>query len=235
MEKEIKFYKETLTPGHATLHGVVKKVCEEKSPFQKIEIYDTSDFGRVLFLDETIQSAEVDEAIYHEALIHPAMCAVKEPKRALVIGGGEGAALREIYRHPSVEEAWLIDIDEKVIELSKKHLPEWNAGAYADARSKVVSMDARKWLEENDKKFDCAFLDLNEPMEKGPSYLLFTREFFKILFDRLTDEGVVAVQSGPAWGPDSICFAAIAHTMKTVFPYVRVMHAEVATFSSLTK
>ena len=229
--KTDKHYKEPFSDYSYTMHGVIKEIAHAKSEFQEIDILDTYDYGKSLFLDGKMQSAAEDEKIYHEGLVHPALIAAPPIKNALVIGGGEGATLREIYRHPTVERAVMVDLDQKVVEMCREYMPEWNDGAFDDARTELVFADGRKWLQECSETFDAIFLDLNEPLEDGPAYKLYTREFYEFAKARLSKNGVLVTQAGPSHGTDAICLASIMKTMGTVFEVVRPITATIPSFT----
>lgn len=224
------YFKEPYSAYSYSMHALKKRLVQTQSPFQTIDILDTYDYGKALFLDGKIQSAEIDEHLYHEALVHPVLLSMEKPEKVLVIGGGEGATLREIYKHPSVKRVVMVELDEKVVTLSKEFLPEWNAGAFDDSRTELVFQDGRAWLENSQERFDAIFLDLNEPVEEGPAYMLYTKEFYKIVSSRLSPTGIVMTQAGPSHGEDAICLASILKTMREVFPVTRAITAVVPSF-----
>jgi spermidine synthase len=203
------------------MHGVERYIYSGKTEYQVVEVIETEFLGRCLVLDGKIQSAEYDEYIYHETLIQPAMVLHPHPKSAMVVGGGEGAVLREILRHPTVERLVMVDIDREVVQLCREYLPGWSQGFFDDPRVEVLHMDARKYLEDSDENFDLIFMDLTEPLDDGPSYLLFTREFYATVRDRLTEDGIISLQAG-SFNPRLIeCHTAICNTLATAFPIVR--------------
>ncbi len=191
------------------------------SRYQRIDIVETRLHGRMLFLDGVGQSAEYDEFIYHELLVHPAMFSHTDPETVLVIGGAEGATLREVLRHDSVKRAVMVDIDGELIELCKKYLPEWNAGSFDDPRSEIVIGDGRKYLESSNEKFDVIIVDLSDPLEDSPAVFLFTREFYSLLKDHLTEQGCMAVQGEGVSPQENILHARMVNTLKNVFPVVK--------------
>jgi len=215
-----KWFIEYTHPSQAHMYGIERYVYDGKTPFQNIEIVDTDFFGRCLILDGKIQSSNYDEFIYHEALVHPAMVIHPSPKEIMVIGGGEGAVLREVLKHPSVEKILMVDIDRQVIDVCKKYLPDWNQGSFDNPKVELYHMDARKYLEENTGKWDVIFLDLTEPLDNSPSYLLFTKEFYRLTAQRIKKGGSVALQAG-SLNPKFIeCHGAIYNTLKLVFKNV---------------
>ena len=222
---------EYFTPHEAHMHGIKKYYVVEQTPYQIVEISETYDYGKCLFLDGKMQSSQQDEYIYHELLIHPALVTHPNPKRVFVVGGGEGAILREILKHNTVEKIIMVDIDEKVVRLSEKYLPEWNDGTFKDKRVKLKFMDARKYLEQTKEKFDCIIIDITEPVEGGPSYLLFTREFYDIVSSRLNADGIISLQAASTTSKDNFCHVAIYKTLKKVFPIVKTFESIIPSFS----
>src|SRR2546425_5495225 len=167
--KNSKWFHERLGPSEWHVHEVKTVLFSKKTPFQHIEIVELGDYGRSLILDGKVQSTQADEFIYHEVLVHPAILVHPNPKRVMVIGGGEGATLREVLRHRSVERALMVDIDREVIEVSRAMLPEFHAGAFDDPRPELAFEDARRWLETHDQVFDVIIIDLSDPIEEGRS------------------------------------------------------------------
>jgi spermidine synthase len=201
-----------------------------RSKYQSIEIIDTPSFGKCLVLDGKIQSSEMDEFIYHEALVHPAMLLHPSPKAVFIAGGGEGATLREVLAHNTVEKAVMVDIDEEVIDICRQLLPSLHQGSFDDSRLKLHHLDARKYLIETDEKFDVIIIDLPEPLEEGPAYLLYTQEFYQVVKDRLTEDGVISLQAGTTCLGLTAGFTAINNTLKTVFPIVTPYEANIPSF-----
>ncbi len=212
------------------MHGVKTILHAKQTQYQQMEIMETVCYGRCLVLDGKMQSSERDEFIYHEALVHPAMLTHPSPKRVFVVGGGEGATLREILRHKSVEYVLMVDIDREVVESSKKYLPEWHQGAFDDPRVELKFMDARKYLEETEDVYDIIIIDISEPVEEGPAYLLYTREFYNIVMKRLTKEGIISLQAGTTSLTALLNFSAVYQTLKSVFPVVASYEAWIPSF-----
>lgn len=233
MNPEGLWFKEIFTDNLLFGYRVRDVLFSGQSKFQKIDILDLYAYGKTLFLDNKIQSAEIDEYVYHEALVQPAMFVHPEPKSALIIGGGEGATLREVLKHCTVEKAVMVDIDGELVDASRKYLPEWSAGAYEDPRSKLVIDDARKYIFETDEKFDVVISDLTEPLEEGPSKFLFTLEFYKKVHDILTENGVLVVQSGSAVQTYNDLAASIYVTLKELFNFVKVYTVYIESFQML--
>lgn len=228
--KSYKWFLDFLSPDECHIHGLKTILFSTQTRFQQVEIMDTKSYGRCLVLDGKIQSSQLDEFIYHEALVHPAMLTHPEPKRVFVVGGGEGATLREILRYRSVEYALMVDIDEEVVESCRKHLPELHRGAFDDPRTELKFMDARKYLEETNDRYDLIVIDISEPVEEGPAYLLYTREFYTLVMNRLTPNGLIALQAGTTAVNSLLCFSAVYQSLKAVFPIVAPYQSFIPSF-----
>jgi spermidine synthase len=221
MIKEGKFFIESLSESFSRNIKVDKLFFEGKTKYQFVQCFYNKFLGKVLFLDEKIQSAQIDEFIYHEALVHPGLISNPQPRRALAIGGGEGATLREILKHSTVEEAVMVDIDEELVNLCQEHLPEWSDGAFSDKRTRLVFEDARNFIENIRDKFDVIISDLTEPIEGGPSVHLFTREFFQKISNALKNDGIFVLQAGSIDPYYHQFYASCVKTLENVFPIVR--------------
>jgi spermidine synthase len=216
-----KWFFETTTAVEGHMHAIVRTIVAARTKFQQVEIMETASYGKCLVLDGRIQSSQRDEFIYHEALVHPGMLATDTPpRRALVIGGGEGATQREILRYPSITRAVMVDIDDEVVSLCRAHLPEMHQGAFDDSRTELRHEDARAYLERSTETFDFICIDLVEPLEEGPACMLFTREFYTLVRDRLTPGGTMTMQAGMTKVGELPFFAAINRTLREVFPVV---------------
>lgn len=169
--------------------------CNIQSKFQHILIADTVNFGRVLVLDGHIQSARADETLYHEMLVQPALLRHPDPQKVLIIGGGEGASLRETLVHASVKKATMVDIDEEVVEACKQYLHDWHRGAFDDPRTELVIGDGRKFIFETKEKYDVVIIDVVDMLSDGPAKALYTKEFYEQLKRILNPKGLVVVQA----------------------------------------
>lgn len=167
-------------------------MLSEKTPFQKIEVYETDSHGRVLLLDGLVQTTESDEFFYHEMLVHPAMMSHPQPRQILIIGGGDGGTLREVLRYP-VRRAVLVEIDARVIEACRRHFPGL-ALSFGDKRAEVVVDDGNRFVRDTDLRFDVILVDSSDPV--GPSAVLHQRAFYSALKGCLRPGGVIASQAG---------------------------------------
>ena len=219
-----------LAVGERAAYEVTRVLYEGRTRFQEVRIVETRAYGLALFLDGAPQSSVADEFVYHEALVHPALVAHPSPRRVLIAGGGEGATLREVLRHPMVERATMVDLDGELVELARQHLEPMHRGAFDDPRAEVVAGDALAWLREQDERYDAIVIDLTDPSDEGPTGGLYAEAFYRLVQSRLDDGGVVAVQAYSAALNNLGWFARIARTLGRVFPLVRPYRAEVPFF-----
>jgi spermidine synthase len=215
-----KWLRDSISENFVQLHRIEEVLYDGQTKFQSAQIVRSSRFGICLVLDGKLQSSEADEFIYHEALVQPAMITHPSPEAIFIAGGGEGATLREVLYHKTVNRAVMVDIDEEVIALSRKYLPNHSRGAFEDRRTELHHVDARDYLAKSKGKFDIIIIDLPDPLEEGPAYLLYTREFYHIVRDRLTNNGIIVVQAGSASLTELLNFTAVNNTLKSVFPTV---------------
>ncbi|MGF1639711.1 MAG: polyamine aminopropyltransferase [Rhodospirillales bacterium] len=182
-----------LANGYAQRFQVSRIVHRERTAFQDLLIFETPAFGRVLVLDEIVQTTERDEFVYHEMLAHVPLFAHGRARRVLIIGGGDGGVLREVLRHP-VDRVTMVEIDGRVIDLCREHMPGLSAGAFDDPRAEVLVDDGIRFVAETTDGFDVIIVDSSDPV--GPNEVLFTDAFYADCRRRLTAGGVVIAQSG---------------------------------------
>jgi spermidine synthase len=213
-------------PGVAQSTQIDEMLYDRRSAYQRIQIARSEVFGGMLILDDAVQTTERDEFIYHEMLVHPALLTHRQPKRMLIIGGGDGGALREALKHP-LETVTMVDIDGEVIAASRRYLPGISAGAFEDPRARVLLEDGIAFVRTTDERFDCIAVDSTDP--KGPGLALFADEFFAACARVLTDEGVLAVQSGSLLYQQSLG-AQVARALGARFPVVARFWAAVPSY-----
>jgi spermidine synthase len=184
--------KEFHTPSSGIFLLAARKILSERTPYQKMEVYETDSFGRVLLLDGLVQTTERDEFFYHEMLVHPAMMAHPKPLEILIIGGGDGGALREVFRYP-VKKATLVEIDAAVIAAAKSYFPTL-AASFRDQRAEILITDGNRFVRESGSRYDVILVDSSDPV--GPSAVLHQRDFYSRLRERLKPGGVIAAQAG---------------------------------------
>ncbi len=200
--------------------------------FQSVRILDTLNHGKMLVLDGKVQSAETDEFIYHEALIHPGMMTHPNPRRILIIGGGEGASLREVLRYPSVEQVTMVELDEDVVHLARAHLKEWHRGAFEHPKTRLVFEDGRAHLEKTESAYDVIVIDVTDLLDGGPACALYTKEFYGLVRRRLAAGGLLIVQGLELSSLTFEQHATLAATLGSVFPLVRSYKTFVPAFWS---
>ncbi|QIA28091.1 polyamine aminopropyltransferase [Thermaerobacter sp. PB12/4term] len=198
---------------------------QERSPYQEIMVLDTVQFGRMLVLDDVIQTTEKDEFAYHEMMAHVPLFAHPHPRRVLVIGGGDGGVLREVLRHPTVEEAHMAEIDQRVVEVSRRHLPELNN--FADARARVFFTDGIRHVEEHPDAYDVIIVDSTDPV--GPAVALFGSDFHRAVFRALRPGGIFVQQSeSPFFNRELI--RQVQASLRQVFPVAGLYWGVVPTY-----
>jgi spermidine synthase len=232
-DKRSNWLKDPVTRDLIQYHRIKKTLYSGNTKYQHVEIVDTRSFGICLVLDGKIQSGELDEFIYHESLVHPAMLSNRNPESVFVAGGGEGATLREIFRHNSVKKAVMVDIDREVVELCRRYLPSFHRGSFNDPRAEIHFTDARKYIENTKEKFDVIIIDIVDPLEAGPACLLYTQEYYRELKGRMNRGGIMVIQSGSCGWTNIQVFTHIVNTLKTVFSIVEPYQVYVPSFVEL--
>lgn len=187
------WFHEVHTPsGLTTSFQIERMLCRHKSPFQDIIIFETSHFGRMMVLDGCIMLTERDEFLYHEMLTHPAVCSHPAPKRALVVGGGDGGTVRELLRHSGIEAIDLVELDEAVVRLSQEHIPSVSSGL-TDQRVTLHFEDGVAFMQRHLNTYDIILIDSTDPV--GPAEGLITEDFYGSCQAALKEDGVLALQS----------------------------------------
>lgn len=220
------WFTELHAPGTGITFRVKQVLYFARTPFQEIALVETSDMGRALFLDGTVQLTERDEFIYHEMMVHVPLCIHPRPRRVLIVGGGDGGCVREALRHPEVEEVTLVEIDGEVVDCCRKHLP-LTASRLDDPRVRVLIEDGVKFMKRSRGAFDVIIVDSTDPVGMaGP----LTREgFFRAARRALTPQGLYAAQSqGPIFDGKEI--GRIARTARKAFRHVSHFLAPAPTY-----
>ena len=190
--------KEVMWPGQSMSLRVKELIHEEKSLFQHIQIFESQTYGRVLVLDGVIQLTERDEFSYQESLVHTSLFSHPNPKRVLLIGGGDGGMLREICKHPGVEEIVMVEIDESVVNVSKTYFADTMATAFTDPRVTLIIGDGAKYVQEHaGDNFDALLVDSSDPV--GPASVLFENTFYTNCSKTLGPGGIMCNQGECVW------------------------------------
>ncbi|MDP9016904.1 MAG: spermidine synthase, partial [Candidatus Eremiobacteraeota bacterium] len=226
------WYVEEFAPTETHSHAIEETYYAGRSAFQSIGVIRTPVFGKMLILDGDTQSSQADEKIYHESLVHPALAGALDRSEILILGGGEGATLREALRCPQVKRVTMVDIDGQVVELSKKYLAEWSDGAFENPRSRVIVGDALKFLAEDQDRYGVIISDLTEPLEDSPSNILFCDEVFRNIKARLVEGGIYVLQASTAGFHNMSLHAKMARTLRSYYKHVVSYYTHVPAFDN---
>jgi len=226
------WYTEQFAPTELHAHAIEEVYYAGHTPFQSVAILRTAVFGKMLVLDGDTQSSQADEKIYHETLVHPAMASVDDRSEVLILGGGEGATLREVLRDPSVRRCTMVDIDGQVVELCRQHLPEFSAGAYDDPRARVIIGDALEFLKSDDGSYGVVISDLTEPLPGSPSFPLFNGQLFRDVKRRLLPHGIYVLQASTAGFHNMAMHAKMARSLRAYFAHVTSYYTHVPAFDN---
>ena len=201
-------------------------VHAERSPYQAIKVYDTAGHGRLLTLDDMVMLTELDEFVYHDLITHLPLCIHADPRRVLVVGGGDGGSVREVLKHPGVESVVLCEIDERVTRVCQEHIPSV-AGALDDPRVTLHFADAVDYIRAHEAAFDVIIVDSSEP--EGPAAGLFRRDFFADLRRALRPGGVISAQTeSPFYSAPAV--RAVYAELRAVFREVHPCIGPVPTY-----
>lgn len=223
-----RWIKEKIYPHYTVEYKIKNLIHEKQSPFQNIKIVESCQFGKMLLLDDIVQTTEMDEFIYHEMLVSIAMLTHPNPKAVYIVGGGDGGILREVLRHP-VKKALMVELDKDVVNECQKYLGIAK-NVYEDKRSKLICAEASITLKKSKDKYDVILVDSTDPI--GEAVKLFTPDFYRNAYSRMSDNGMIVTQSG------SIVFQPtmlqmITKNMKAVFPIVKVYTAMIPTYPGI--
>ncbi|TCT26349.1 spermidine synthase [Melghiribacillus thermohalophilus] len=222
------WFTEKQTENFGITAKIKRTLHTEQTDFQKLEMYETEEWGNMLVLDEMVMTTQKDEFVYHEMMAHIPLFTHPNPKHVLVVGGGDGGVIREILKHPSVEKATLVEIDGKVIEYSKKYLPEI-AGKLDDDRVEVKIDDGFLHIAQSEKAYDVILVDSTEPV--GPAVNLFTRGFYAGISKALKADGIFVAQSDNPWFKGEL-IRQVFQDVKEIFPITRLYTANIPTYPS---
>lgn len=226
------WYVEEFAPTEQHHHAIDRVYYAGRSEFQQVSIVSSPVFGKMLVLDGDTQSSQNDEKIYHETLVHPAMAGAADRSEVLILGGGEGATLREVLRRDDVRRCTMVDIDGLVVELSKEYLQEWSAGAYDDPRARVIVGDALQFMRDDGDRYGVIISDLTEPLEDSPSNILFNDDVFKLIKSRLADGGVYVLQASTLAFHNLSLHCKMARTLRQHYRYVTSFFHSVPAFDT---
>jgi spermidine synthase len=218
---------ESLHADYGQRFSVDEVLYETRTEHQHLVIFRNKRMGRVLALDGAVQTTEADEFIYHEMLAHVPILAHGQVRKVLIVGVGDGGIVREVTRHKTIEEIVAVEIDQAVIDMCLKYLPNHSADSLADPRLKLVIADGLDYLRDTVGKFDVILSDSTDPI--GPAASLFSRDFYRLSRERLTERGILATQNGvPFLQPDEL--RQTATNLAQSFPDRHFFHAAVPTY-----
>lgn len=220
--------KEGQIENAAMTYKIKETLFRKKTEYQDLAIVDTYSFGRMLLLDGIVQTTIKDEYVYHEMIAHIPLFTHPNPKKILVVGGGDGGAIREVLKHPSVEKAVLCEIDKEVINECKRFLPEISC-ALDDARCEIFVGDGIKYVHEHKNEFDVIIVDSTDPF--GAAEGLFGGSFYKEIYDCLTEDGIFIAQTEtPFYLPEVV--KRVYNDANAVFPITKLFMAGIPTYPS---
>lgn len=209
---------------------VDKHIESIQSDFQKIDVFQTPEFGKVLVIDGFIMLTEKDEFIYHEMITHLPMSVNPNIKNILVIGAGDGGTVRELTRYNSIEKIHMVEIDKKVVDVCMEHIPQ-TASKLNDSRVNLYFEDGLKFVKTKNNEYDLIIVDSTDPI--GPGFELFTQEFYENCFKALKEDGILVNQhESPYYEREAEAMQRAHKKIKTVFPVAKVYQAHIPTYGS---
>ncbi|MGO0063733.1 polyamine aminopropyltransferase [Brevibacillus fluminis] len=213
--------------------GITAKISEtlysEQTEFQQLDIIQTNQFGRMLVLDGCVMTTDLDEFVYHEMITHVALNTHPNPKKVLVVGGGDGGAIREIVKHASVEKAVLAEIDGGVIEHSKTYFPQIACELTGNPRVDVQVIDGIKHIHDHKGEYDVIMVDSTDPV--GPAVGLFEKGFYQGIYDALKPDGILVAQTESPWFHKEL-ISRVFKDLKSIFPITRLYTVSIPTYPS---
>jgi spermidine synthase len=222
------WFSEKQTKNFGISCRIEKILHKETTEYQELAVIDTLQFGRMLVLDEAVQTTIKDEFVYHEMITHIPLFTHGNPERALIVGGGDGGAIREMLKHPSIKEAHLVEIDGRVVDLSREFLPEISV-ALDDPRVKVFIKDGIEHVRNSKGYYDIIIVDSTDPI--GPAVGLFAKEFYNSIYEALREDGIFVAQTeSPYFNQDLI--KRVFGDIKDIFPIAMLYTANIPTYPS---
>ncbi|WP_221567345.1 polyamine aminopropyltransferase [Alkalihalobacillus sp. TS-13] len=222
------WYTEKQTEKFGITAKIKQTLHTEQTDFQRLDMIETEEFGNMLVLDGMVMTTQKDEFVYHEMVAHVPLFTHPNPKHVLVVGGGDGGVIREVLKHSSVEKAVLVEIDGKVIEYSKKYLPEI-AGDLDDPRVDVQVDDGFMHIAKSENEYDVIMVDSTEPV--GPAAKLFEKGFYEGISKALKEDGVFVAQTDNPWFKADL-ISQVHRDVKEIFPVTRLYTANIPTYPS---
>jgi spermidine synthase len=222
------WYTEKQTETYGITAKIKKTLHTEQTPFQKLDMIETEEFGTMLTLDGMVMTTERDEFVYHEMVAHVPLFTHPNPKHVLVVGGGDGGVIREVVKHPGVEKVTLVEIDDLVIETSKQYLPTI-ASAFSDPKVEVIVGDGFMHIAESTDAYDVIMVDSTEPV--GPAVKLFEKGFYEGISRALKKDGIFVAQTDNPWFKADL-IRQVFSDVSEIFPITRLYTANIPTYPS---
>ncbi|MGN1197187.1 MAG: polyamine aminopropyltransferase [Acetatifactor sp.] len=224
------WFSEPHTPNVKLSIRVDEQLYSGHSEFQRIDVFESQEFGRFLVLDGYIMLTEKDEFIYHEMIVHVPMAVHPNVKKVLVIGAGDGGAIRELARYPEIEHIDLVEIDEQVIQVSRQFLPRTSC-KLDDERVHIYYEDGLRFVRSREDEYDLIIVDSTDPF--GPGEGLFTKEFYGNCYKALKEDGIMVNQhESPFYEADATACMRAHKRIVESFPISRVYQAHIPTYPS---
>ena len=225
------WYVEQFSDTELHHHAIDELYYSGRTAFQSVAVLRTAAFGKMLVLDGDTQSSQADEKIYHESLVHPALAACPTRREVLILGGGEGATLREVLRHPGVARCTMVDIDGEVVELAEDTCPSGRPERSTTRAPNLIIGDALAYIKQPGT-FDAIISDLTEPLPDSPSFPLFNGEVFGDIKARLAPSGVYVLQASTAGFHNMALHAKMARSLRAHFKHVASFYTHVPAFDN---
>ena len=216
------------TPSLGFSCKITETLRNEQTRFQHLAVVDTMQFGKMLLLDGMVMTTDKDEFVYHEMITQVALNSHPNPEKVLIIGGGDGGALREVVNHPAVKKGTLVEIDDRVITASRDFFPALNC-AFDHPKAEVIVEDGIEFVKNHTDEFDIILVDSTEPV--GPAVELFSASFYKSAAAALKDDGMLVVQSESPFFNQNVIQMAFNGVQQT-FPITKLYLASVPTYPS---
>jgi spermidine synthase len=224
------WYTENHTENAKFSIKVEEQLYSSQSDFQRIDVFKTTEFGRILTLDGILMLTEKDEFIYHEMMTHIPMAVNPNIKKVLVIGAGDGGTIREITRYKTIKKIDMVEIDKEVVDVSKKYLP-FTASAFDDERLTIYYEDGLKFVRDKSDEYDLIIVDSTDPF--GPGEGLFTKEFYGNCYKALVTDGIMVNQQESSFYDSYINAVKRSHKrIEAFFPICKVYQAHIPTYPS---
>lgn len=224
------WFSENHTPNAKFSIRVDKQLYSGKSDFQRIDVFESEEFGRFLTLDGYMMLTEKDEFIYHEMIVHVPMAVHPNVRKVLVIGAGDGGVIRELTRYPHIEHIDMVEIDRMVVEVCREYLPQTSC-ALDDPRVTIYYEDGLKFVRRCENAYDLIIVDSTDPF--GPGEGLFTKEFYGNCYKALNENGILINQhESPFYDADAVAMQRAHANVVKSFPISRVYQAHIPTYPS---